>query len=192
MGETVEERLTGALRAERLGPFVEGKIRGDEERYAPNTVPALPWRTAQPATAGWPRLLHSGALLSQSQLRAAGAIRLAAACMQGEDWHDRRSTSGDRRKERHLVTGVDRCPQMRVLEVHGHEHVVGDLLSPGCDAPRVRSGFCPGRVSLSTSRQPIDTRRLAKNLTLIVICDPPSNGSGLVSSPSGTEPAIRR
>ena len=30
MGETVEQRPGQALRAERLGPFVEGEIRGDE------------------------------------------------------------------------------------------------------------------------------------------------------------------
>ena len=43
----------------------------------------------------------------------------------------------------------------------------------------------PARAaSTSTSRQPIDSRRLAKNLTVIVICDPPSNGSGpVLSSP---------
>ena len=29
MGETLEQRPGQALRAERLGPFVEGKIRGD-------------------------------------------------------------------------------------------------------------------------------------------------------------------
>ena len=34
MGETVEQRPGQALRAERLGPFVEGKIRGDEDRRA--------------------------------------------------------------------------------------------------------------------------------------------------------------
>ena len=34
MGETVEQRPGQALRAERLGPFVEGKIRGDADRRA--------------------------------------------------------------------------------------------------------------------------------------------------------------
>ena len=34
MGETVQQRSGQALRAEHLGPFVEVKIRGDENRGA--------------------------------------------------------------------------------------------------------------------------------------------------------------
>ena len=34
MGEAVEQRPGEALRAERFGPFVKGKVRGDEDRRA--------------------------------------------------------------------------------------------------------------------------------------------------------------
>ena len=65
-----------------------------------------------------------------------------------------RSAPGDRRKERNLVTRADRRPEMRVLQIHRHEHVAGDWLSPGCEAPGVSGGFHPGVVdrNLAMSR----------------------------------------
>ena len=98
------------------------------------------------------------------------------------------STAGDRREERDLVTGPDRCAEMRVFEVHGHQDVVGDRPPPGRQAPRTRGGLRAGGVDLDLPAacrfaQAREEPHLDRHRR------PAVEWSGLVLSPGKREPA---